>query len=198
LECTPYTSTLVFEDALRPSYFLEWDDFPYPPSLRRDGKYFGDIWMTIAFSPSRNARWGSEYCETHIDAHFGVYRTLIERATQKPKRKFVGLVPPEHKNPGELYESFQVEKLRKWSPVRTYFGSMGENGQKGDSWRLKVQLLARHGVEEETLSSQPFALIVTIADPTKTAPIYDEMARLIRNRYQAQNLMLRQTIRVQQ
>jgi hypothetical protein len=198
LECTPYTSTLVFEDALRPSYFLEWDDFPYPPSLKRDGKYFGDIWMTIAFSPSRNARWGSEYCETHIDAHFGVYRTQIERATQKPKRKFVGLVPPEHKNPGELYESFQVEKLRKWSPVRTYFGSMGENGEKGDSWRLKVQLLARHGVEDETLSSQPFALIVTIADPSKTAPIYDEMARLIRNRYQAQNLMLRQTIRVQQ
>jgi hypothetical protein len=75
---------------------------------------------------------------------------------------------------------------------------MGENGEKGDSWRLKVQLLARHGVEDLTLSSQPFALIVTIADPSKTAPIYDEMARLIRNRYQAQNLMLRQTIRVQQ
>ena len=34
--------------------------------------------------------------------------------------QFVGLVPPEHKNAGELYESYQVEKLRKWAPVRTY------------------------------------------------------------------------------
>ena len=74
LECTPYTSTLVFDDVLRPGYFLEWNDFPYPPSLRRDGKYFGEIWMTVAFAPARGARWGTEYCETHIDAHFGVYR----------------------------------------------------------------------------------------------------------------------------
>jgi len=35
LECSPYTSTLVFDDLLRPGYFLEWDDFPYPPLLKR-------------------------------------------------------------------------------------------------------------------------------------------------------------------
>src|ERR1035437_5355470 len=41
---------------LRPGYFLEWDDFPYPPSLRRDGKYFGEVWMTVAFAPARDGR----------------------------------------------------------------------------------------------------------------------------------------------
>ena len=35
------------------------------------------------------------------------------------------LVPPEHKNAGELYESYQVETLRKWAPVRTYYGNLG-------------------------------------------------------------------------
>ena len=70
LECTPHTSTLVFDDVLRPGYFLEWDDFPYPPSLCRDGRFFGEIWMTVAFAPSRGSRWGTEYCETHIEAHF--------------------------------------------------------------------------------------------------------------------------------
>ena len=35
LECTPHNSTLVFDDVLRPGYFLEWNDFPYPPSLYR-------------------------------------------------------------------------------------------------------------------------------------------------------------------
>lgn len=198
LECEAHTSTLVFEDVLRPGYFQEWDDFPYPPSLRRDGRYFGDIWMTIAFCPSRNPRWGTEYCETHIDAHFGVYRRQRERKTRRLKQVFKGLVPPEHRNPGRLFESFQVEYLRKWSPVRTYFGSLGEKGERGDRWRLKVQLLSRHGIDEEALTSQPFALIVTIADPSRRNPIYDEMARLIHNRYRSQNLTLRPTVRVQQ
>ena len=196
LECSSSTSTMIFEDVLRPGYYLEWDDFPYPDSLKRNGRYYGEIWMTVAFSPARNARWGSEYCETHIDAHFGVWFRQRSRETGRETVKFKGLVPPEHKNPGILFESFQVEHLRKWAPVRTYFGSLGEGGVKGDRWRLKVQLLARHGIEEAALASQSFALILTIADPNGTAPIYNEMARQIRSRYRSENLIVRPTIRV--
>jgi serine protease AprX len=197
LQCTPYTSTLVFEDALRPGYFLEWDDFPYPPSLKRSGKYFGEVWMTVAFVPTRGSRWGSEYCETHIDAHFGVYRERLARDTGEVTTHFKGLVPPEHKNPGVLYESYQVEKLRKWAPVRTYHGLLDGKGVKGKKWRLMVQLLTRHGIEdEETYKPQPFSLIVTIGDPEKKAPVYDEMARMVLNRFQAQNLSLRTAARV--
>lgn len=197
LECTPYTSTLLFDDVLRGGYFLEWDDFPYPPSLKRGGKYFGQVWMTVAFSPARGARWGSEYCETHIDAHFGVYRGQKSRDTGAIKSKFVGLVPPEHKNPGLLYESYQVEKLRKWSPVRTYYGDMGDTGERGDRWRLKLQLLTRHGIEdEEAFKPQPFSLIITIADPEKKVRVYDEMAQIVRTRFQAQNLTIRTAARV--
>jgi serine protease AprX len=197
LECTPHTSTLVFDDVLRPGYFLEWRDFPYPPSLCRDGKYFGEIWMTVAFSPTRGARWGTEYCETHIDAHFGVYRRQKSRDTGAITTKFVGLVPPEYKNPGVLYESYQVEKLRKWAPVRTYYGDLGEKGERGDQWRLKLQLLTRHGIEDEqAFKPQPFSLIVTISDPEKKARVYDEMAQILRNRLQAQNLTVRAAARI--
>ena len=197
LECTPYTSTIVFDDVLRPGYFLEWDEFPYPASLQRDGRYFGEIWMTVAFAPERGARWGSEYCETHIEAHFGVYRDRVSRETGEIKSVFKGLVPPEHKNPGVLYESYQVEKLRKWSPVRTYHGNMGETGERGNRWRLMVRLLTRHGVEDtESFKPQPFSLIVTVSDPEKKALVYDEMARSLRNRFQAQNLALRATARI--
>ena len=198
LECSPHTSTLVFDDVLRPGYFLKWDDFPYPPSLKRDGKYFGEIWMTVAFAPARGERWGTEYCETHIDAHFGVYRKERSRKTGlvKPKLKFVGLVPPEHKNVGELYESYQVEKLRKWAPVRTYYGSMG-SGERGERWRMMLRLLTRHGIEdEEAFKPQPFSLIVTISDPEKQARVYDEMAQIVRNRFQSQNLTVRTAARV--
>lgn len=197
LECTPHTSTLVFDDVLRPGYFLEWKDFPYPPSLRRDGKYFGEIWMTVAFSPTRGARWGTEYCETHIDAHFGVYRRQKSRETGAVTTKFVGLVPPEHKNPGVLYESYQVEKLRKWAPVRTYYGNLDEKGERGDQWRLKLQLLTRHGIEDEqAFKPQPFSLIITISDPEKKVRVYDEMAQIVRNRFQAQNLTVRAAARI--
>ena len=197
LECTPYSSTLVFTDTLRPGHYLEWDNFPYPSSLSRDGRYFGEIWMTVAFAPARGSRWGTEYCETHIDAHFGVYRQQTSRKTGAVNTKFHGLVPPEHKNPGLLYESYQIAKLRKWAPVRTYYGNLGENGERGDRWRLMVRLLTRHGVEdEEVFKSQPFSLILTISDPGKAAPVYDEMARTVLNRFRAENLTVRATARV--
>lgn len=198
LECTPYTCTLVFEDTLRPGYFLEWDDFPYPESLKRGGRYYGDIWMTVAFSPKRGPQWGTEYCETHITASFGVFYTPKSQKPGKLSTQFRGLVPPEHNHPRILYESYQISKLRKWAPVRTYFGSLGESGRRGDRWRLLVKLLLRHEDEGEAVfKSQPFALILTIADPQKTAPVYDEMARKIHNRYEAQNLMLRAPIQIQ-
>ena len=197
LECTAHTSTMVFDDVLRPGYFLEWDDFPYPPSLYRDGRYFGEVWMTVAFTPSRGSRWGTEYCETHIDAHFGVYRRQKSRDTGATKIKFVGLVPPEHKNAGQLYESYQVKNLRKWAPVRTYYGNLSEKGERGDRWRLKLQLLTRHGIDEKVrFKPQPFSLIITISDPEKKARVYDEMAQIVRTRFQAENLTVRAAARV--
>ncbi|TCF96622.1 hypothetical protein BZM26_36585 [Paraburkholderia strydomiana] len=197
LECTPHSATLVFEDVLRPGHFLEWDDFPYPPSLKRGDRYFGEVWMTIAFAPSRGARWGTEYCETHVDAHFGVYQQRVARQTGEISQKFVGLVPPEHRNASQLYETFQVEKMRKWAPVRTYYGDMGEKGQRGLRWRLKLQLLSRHGIDRAEISKpQPFALVVTVGDPTRQIPVYDEMARLLHNRFKAENLAVRTAARL--
>ncbi len=197
LECTSHTSTLVFDDVLRPGYYLEWDDFPYPPSLRRSNRYFGEIWMTVAFAPARGPRWGTEYCETHIDAHFGVYQERVSRDTGEIKTVFKGLVPPEHKNPGVLYESYQVEKLRKWAPVRTYYGHLGDSGERGNLWRLMLRLLTRHGVEDDaTFKPQPFSLIVTISDPERKAPVYDEMAQIVRSRFHAQNLAVRTAARI--
>lgn len=197
LQCSPWSSTLVFEDTLRTGWFLEWDQFPWPESLRRNGRYFGDVWMTLAFTPVRDARWGTEYCETHIDAKFGIYKTVVDRKTGVARQKFEGKVPPEHNNTGDLYETFQVQRLRKWAPVRTYCGRLGPRGVKGDRWRLKLQLLCRHRIEDhELFPPQRFALILTIADPNRAAPVYNEMAVQILNRFKAQNLSLRAATRI--
>ncbi|MBI3568139.1 MAG: S8 family peptidase [Gemmatimonadetes bacterium] len=200
IECEPHQSTLIFEDTLRPGFFLEWNHFPFPPSLYREGRFYGEVFMTIAFAPTRGARWGTEYCETHIDAHFGVYRTVTSRrdaaGERRTSERFVGLVPPEHANPDRLFEEVQIKELRKWAPVRTYHGDLSA-GERGNHWRMMVRLLTRHGVEGlETRQAQPFALIVTIADPERRAPVYDEMAQLIRTQYQAQNLTVRAEARI--
>lgn len=192
LECYPWMTTLVFEETLRPGYFLEWDYFPYPASLTKKNKFRGEIWMTLAFPPRRNPRWGSEYCETHVEAHFGLYKI-----DKKGEEVFHGLVPPEHNNVHELYEKFQVERLRKWAPVRTYHKRI-PNGVSGLRWRLVVRLLSRHPESEQAQGPQAFALLLTIADPGRSSPIYDEMAQSLRVRFQARNLRLRPTIRVEQ
>jgi serine protease AprX len=191
LECNPWMMTLVFEEVLRPGYFLEWDNFPYPDSLIDNGKFRGEIWMTLAYPPARNPNWGSEYCETHVDAHFGLYRD-----DKNGREVFKGQVPPEHPNRGQLYETFQIQNLRKWAPVRTYHGEF-RRGIVGKRWRLAVELLCRHKVDTITPAAQHFALLLSISDPKREAPVYDEMSRSLRSRFQTQNMTLRSTIRVQ-
>lgn len=190
LECTPSAMTLVFEEHLRSGYFLEWDDFPYPPSLSTNGRYRGEIAMTLAFPPKRNGDFGAEYCETHIDASFGVF------VDGDGEENFKGQVPVEHSRSSELYESYQVKHLRKWAPVRTYYRLL-PTGVKGKRWRLKVRLLCRHDVNLAMTAPQPFALILTIGDPAQRAPVYDEMARILHSRFRTQNLTLRPTVRIQ-
>ena len=192
LECSPHQATLIFNDVLFPGLYCEWDDFPYPRSLIRGGRYFGQVSMTVAYAPRRGARWGVEYCETNIDAKFGTYTLKADKESGGMKEVFASLVPPEHRNPGLLYEETQVRELRKWAPVRTYFGDLGANGSKGLRWRLKVSLLSRHDQElERDPAEQPFALILTVSDPVRTAPVYDEMVRAIQTRWQIENLNLR-------
>lgn len=190
LECTSSAMTLVFEEHLRPGYFLEWDDFPYPPSLSTGGRFRGEIAMTLAFPPKRNGDFGAEYCETHIDASFGVF------VDGDGEESFKGQVPVEHSRASELYESYQVKHLRKWAPVRTYHRLL-PTGVRGKRWRLKVRLLCRHDVNLAMTAPQPFALILTIADPEQRAPVYDEMARILHSRFRTQNLTLRPAVRVQ-
>ena len=199
LECTRHSSTLVFEEELVPGSSVEWDNFPYPPSLYRDGRYYGEIWMTLVFAPVLGTEWGAEYCETHIEASFGVYYEKISESTGEVTKKFHGLVPPEHRNPGDpyLYETHQIADLRKWAPVRTYHAKIGSRGRRGLRWRLKMRLLARHGIDRNgDLEAQPFSLIITIADPENKAPVYDEMARMVRSQFDAQNLVVKSPARV--
>lgn len=196
LECSPHETTLIFSDEITPGYYLEWDDFPYPASLRKDGRYFGQIALTVAYAPIRGERWGSEYCETNIKAQFGRY---APDSSRKSGEGFKTIAGPEHQGstPGAQYESKQVSAGRKWAPVRTYFGDLRKKGMKATRWGLRVSVQSRHDDEEHReRQSQPFALVLTISDPKGEAPVYDEMARLLRSRWKVENLSLRVGARI--
>lgn len=196
LGCTEHSITLIFQDTLRPGFFLEWTDFPFPPSLIRDGRYFGEIWMTLAYAPSRDYNWGAEYCRTRVDAHFGVYVDEQSPESRQSKRRFKGLVTLEHSNRRSSYKSQRVSDLRLWTPVKTYYGSLGTNGHPGEQWRLKVRSYTRHGVaERQTGRPQPFSLLITISDPMGKAPIYNEMSQILRNRFFVHDLSVRPSVR---
>lgn len=59
-----------------------------------------------------------------------------------------------------------------------------------------VRSFTRHGIASQgVLRPQPFSLLVTIADPKRQAPVYDELSRIVRNRFNAQNLTIRPEVR---
>lgn len=55
----------------------------------------------------------------------------------------------------------------------------------------KLKLLARHGVEMDETAFKPQLFSLTIPGPKGTVPVYDEMAQIVRDRFQAQNLAIR-------
>lgn len=186
LKCSENEITLVFNQTIRRSRHLELIDFPYPPSLIRNGKYFGEVTMTLVYEPLLDARFGSEYCRTNIDVSFGAYITKSDG-----KLEFKGEVPID----ARWDQKFEQERVRngfKWSPTKSFYRKMSRGIQEKDGWKLRIDLTPRNDLD---FTEQEFVLIVTIkAD--EDADIYSEMVRELRQQgHITNNLETRQDIR---
>lgn len=153
--------TLVFNQSITQSTHLEMWDFPYPSSLTRNGKHFGEIAITLVYSPKLDKNYGSEYCRTNIDISFGTY---------DENGKFSGKVPIE-KSWDERTESELVKNGYKWSPVKSYYKKFVGGTNQKSGWKLRVDLTPRLGLENV---EQEFVLVVTIKDPDNN-DIYSEL-----------------------
>ncbi len=173
LTCTSSEVTLVFSGKLCNGQFIEFNDFPYPKSLYRNGKCYGDIKMTLVYTPKLNASFGQEYCRSNIDAHFGTYDFMNEEGHVVG---FSSKVPLEKKW-GQRYEKAQVENGFKWNPIKSYSRSF-KNGINQRPWRLMVDSVARLG---ESYDEQEFVLFITISDPNRN-DIYSEIIQALRER----------------
>jgi serine protease AprX len=172
LSCLPWSATLVFEPELIEGIDFVRAEFPIPPSFRTpSGKVRGGLVMTLVYDPQLNGSFGAEYCRTNVEASLGTYDVGADG-----KRHHRGQVPPEPRDMAKLYERQLIEHGFKWSPVKVYRRII-KKGIKGDEWRLNVSLTQRSGFA--TTEAQKAAILVTLYDPLKQAPIYNEVSTLM-------------------
>ena len=171
LQCSESEVTLIFKQKISQGSHLEMYDFPYPKSLIRNNKFYGEIGMTLAYLPPLDEKYGREYCRTNIDVSFGTYQYLPSGEIQ-----YKGQVPLETKW-DEKFEVSRVENGFKWSPIKSYYRKISKGIKISDGWKLRVDMTARSGLY---IPSQEFVLIVTIKDPGEN-DIYSEIVTELRN-----------------
>ena len=171
IKCSESEVTLIFKQRISQGSHLEMYDFPYPKSLIRNNKFYGEIGMTLAYLPPLDEKYGREYCRTNIDVSFGTYQYLPSGEIQ-----YKGQVPLETKW-DEKFEVSRVENGFKWSPIKSYYRKISKGIKISDGWKLRVDMTARSGLY---IPSQEFVLIVTIKDPGEN-DIYSEIVTELRN-----------------
>jgi serine protease AprX len=168
LTCAPWQATLILEPEIHPQRrVFARADFPIPACFRRaDGRVQGDFLMTLVYDPPLEPAAGAEYCQVNVDVSLGTYDA---GADGKPAHE--GKIPLEPKDYSKLYERHLVEYGFKWSPVKVYRKRlMATSGQR---WRIQLRLLHRAGIE--SLEPQTAALVITLYDPERSKPVYNDV-----------------------
>jgi len=187
VNCCENEITLVFRQKILSGTHLEMIDFPFPASLMKEGKCFGEISMTLAYNPVLDLRFGCEYCRTNVDVSFGTFKHDSDGDVI-----FTGRVPLEC-TWDERFEKSRVENGFKWSPIKSYFRKIGKKGiDVGEGWKIRLDLTARN---EANVNSQEFVLIVTIKDQ-EGHDIYSEVVNGLRAKgYTTNNLETKAQVR---
>ena len=169
LRCSDNEITLVFKQSVVHGTHLEMLDFPFPKCLIKNGKYTGEIIMTLAYNPPVNQNYGSQYCRTNIDASFGTYEYVDQN-----KLVFKGQVPLEE-DWADRYESSRIKKGYKWSPIKSYYRNLTKGIDVKDGWKIRIGM-----IERDELPQQEFVLIVTIRGE-KDDPVYNDVVVGLKN-----------------
>lgn len=176
LYCEPNSITLFFNVDVRHGGY-EFEKVPFPMAsclLNVDGKFQGEILMTLVYSPLVNRGFASEYCRTNIDVGMGK-----TEPDEQGNPKFRSLVPAAPDDMSERFESSQIEHGFKWSPVKAYYKKF-PRGTDVETWRLKMKVIRR---AEEPMPdyAQNATLVLTIRSTDPQLPVYEQMRAAIDN-----------------
>ncbi|WP_444893294.1 S8 family anti-phage peptidase IteS [Microbulbifer sp. TRSA001] len=169
LYCDDHCITLLFEtDVLHGGYEFERVPFPIPDCLiNTEGKFKGEILMTLVYSPITDKEFASEYCRTNVDAGMGSYDpddTGIPR--------FQSRVPQAPNDLNHLYEKAQIENGFKWSPVKAYH-KVFPRGVDVSTWRLKMKV-TRRAEDERPRYPQKATLVLSFRSLDPELPVYNQ------------------------
>ena len=209
---SPDEITLILRDTLEKGSFIEMFDFPYPTSLVDGNGFFrGQIILTLVNKSLVDEKQAGEYCQSNIDVLFGTYETEKERDVTKPTIKnprgvdvnqnlladslYSASAKGVHPITGFERECTLVKYGKKFHPVKKYAIDLADmtpsNRDKwlpsNRKWYLKIEGLYRDFIEKEAVKkdfqlSQEYCMILTIRDPERTAPVYDEVAQQLTTR----------------
>ena len=148
-----------------------------------------NILMTLVHEPDLDAAFGSEYCRSNIEVSLGTYDPGKDGKRHQKKQ-----VPEDPKLVGSAYEQDLVEHGFNWSPVKVYRREMVK-GIHGETWRLDLSVHRRAG--HASMGPENAVLIITVSDPEKKAPVYNEMVRQMNKLgWAATDLQIRPRLRV--
>jgi hypothetical protein len=179
LETEDHAITLVFSDTLHARRELQFD-FAWPKSLVNGatGSCRGEIRMTLVYRPVLNREFGAEFVRINVDAH----------VRQEHEGKYVGRLAQSFLPEINEDAPFEHELIRhglKWWPIKAYRGAFPRGTGKSSNWRLCLESLTR-SEEPFPAAGVAFALVVTISDIRKNAPVFNEL----RNHLATRNVQL--------
>lgn len=199
-------------DELEKGNFIEMFDFPFPTSLVDENGFFrGQIILTMVNKSLVDDKQAGEYCQSNIDVFFGTYETEKERDVTKPTIKnprgvdvnqnllsdslYSASAKGIHPVTGFERECTLVKYGKKFHPVKKYAIDLADmtpsNRDKWlpstRKWYLKIEGLYRDFIEKEAVKkdfqlSQEYCMILTIRDPERIAPVYDEVTQQLTTR----------------
>jgi hypothetical protein len=177
--------TLVIEGEIDHEQGTDWiciEEFPFPESLvdEEKNKISGNVLVTMVYDTPLCARYGSEYCRCNLDIKLRTV-TVDDKFAKLTSGSTVGS-EFEYK-----WEKDRMLKESKWGNIKqVQFNS--SRGRKGTEFiRLEVQPIWRDSKEKTKIK---FATIVTIKDPKKKAPVYNEISRQLGRSFPSNDVRL--------
>lgn len=168
LEGEETSATLVFLDVLQPKKDLFFQ-FRWPECLSKEGSCRGEARVTLVYSPPVGEKFGAEMIRINLDVSLQQYDPEKDVYASKTKSVFKPGNDAEKSHEHEL-----IKASMKWGNVKQVEFSSPRGVGKSSDWRLNIGYLERLDAIFPPDGVQ-FAVIVTIRDPKKTSPVYQDM-----------------------
>lgn len=161
--------TLVVSSTLRPRE-ENWFEFTWPEALvKDDGRCSGQARLTLVASPPIAHEHGDERVRANISAR------LMQRQTDG---RFKGQMFPVNSLPApdkaHKTERDLLKEAMKWQVVKSFQTAKMVGRGPSSQWKFVVDYLERTD-EKLPIDGVEYAAVMTIADPTRQAPVFAQM-----------------------